>query len=274
MLIQGETGTGKELIARALHELSPRRSAPFIAINCGGLSYTIGQSELFGHERGAFTDAKSTRHGVFELAHKGSLFLDEVGDLELPQQNWLLRTIEEKGFRRIGGEKEIKIDVRIIAATNKDLKEEVKKGNFRADLFWRLTSLIIQVPPLRDRPNDILLLARFFLKKLEKDIGPKYLTPDAEDLLLSHMWPGNIRELYNTLLNAGLCVNGQKICGSDLCLDISLDYISDRDKEERQRLLNILKGVKWNISKAARMLDIPRTTLRERLKKMNLLPRK
>jgi DNA-binding NtrC family response regulator len=203
VLIEGETGTGKEMIARAIHEASDLRNGPFVAINCAAVPETLLESELFGHEKGAFTGATGQRKGRFELANGGSLFLDEVGDVPLPMQAKLLRVLQERSFERVGGSQTISVDVRVIAATNRDLQKMAKRGTFRDDLYYRLNVVKIELPPLRERGEDIPLLARHFAQKYcLPGTAPKEIPPKTMEVLLSHKWPGNVRELENAVERA------------------------------------------------------------------------
>ena len=204
VLILGETGTGKELLARAIHAGGPRHGAPFVAINCSAIPEHLMESELFGHERGSFTDAHAAKHGLFEVADSGTLFLDEIGDLPLRLQAKLLRVLEDKAIRRVGGIKERTVDVRIMAATNGQLSEQVRKGTFREDLFFRLSSVVLTLPPLRARGDDVLLIAQALLRQLaaEHDLPVPPLTAEVRDRLRSHSWPGNVRELKNAIERA------------------------------------------------------------------------
>ena len=201
ILIIGESGTGKELVARALHELSPIHGGPFIAVNCGAIPETLIESELFGHKKGSFTGAIADKPGLFEAADGGTLFLDEIGELPLTMQVKLLRSLQDRSIRRVGGNDTIKIDVRIVAATNRNLEEAVKKGTFREDLYYRLNVIMLETPPLRERVGDIEELAFIFLKKFtdkqKRDL--KGFTPEALEVILSHRWPGNVRELENIM---------------------------------------------------------------------------
>lgn len=201
ILIIGESGTGKELVARALHELSPIKDGPFIAVNCGAIPETLIESELFGHKKGSFTGAVAEKPGLFEAADKGTLFLDEIGELPLTMQVKLLRALQDRAIRRVGGNDTIKIDVRIVAATNRNLEEAVKKGTFREDLYYRLNVIMLETPPLRERVGDIEELAQvFFQKFVEKQKrNLKGFTPETLEVILSHRWPGNIRELENIM---------------------------------------------------------------------------
>jgi len=204
VLITGESGTGKELVARAIHTLSPRRDAAFVSINCGALPETLLESELFGHMKGAFTDAHQTKKGLFETAHRGTLFLDEVGETPPAMQVKLLRALQEKRIRRVGGTDEVEVDVRVISATNRPLEKLIEEKRFREDLFYRLQVIPIHAPPLRDRPEDILLLAEHFLQKFNQEMGKGVakISEQAKGLLVKHTWPGNVRELENAIERA------------------------------------------------------------------------
>ena len=203
VLIFGETGTGKELVARAVHESSPRRNAPFVAVNCAALPESLLESELFGHEKGAFTSAVGQRKGRFEMAHGGTIFLDEVGEIPLSMQAKLLRVLQDRRFERVGGTQTIEVDVRVVAATNRDLLRMAKEGKFREDLYYRLNVVKIDLPPLHERPEDVHLLATHFVQKFSRPgAPPKAISPEAMELLLQHRWPGNIRELENAIERA------------------------------------------------------------------------
>jgi sigma-54 dependent transcriptional regulator len=221
VLVTGETGTGKEIVARHIHELSARRAGPFVAVNCGAFSETLVESELFGHEKGAFTGATATRAGWFEAAQGGTLFLDEIGDLPAPVQVKLLRVLQEREVVRLGSRIPQAIDVRLVAATNVDLSEAVSAGRFREDLFYRLNVAAVALPPLRERPGDILPLARYFLDLYRQRLGLSNgtLSADAERALLAHGWPGNIRELDNVIHRALLVFHGPQVGPGDLRLE-------------------------------------------------------
>src|SRR6478735_6991927 len=213
VLLQGESGTGKELFARALHALSPRNDGPFIAINCAAIPENLLETELFGHEKGAFTGASQRKPGKFELAHHGTLFLDEIGDLPLSLQAKILRALEEKQFERVGGTAPLKVDVRVVAATNRNLKAAVAARQYREDLYFRLSVFPIVIPPLRDRPTDIPTLARYFIDKFCRDLNkkPLALSPAAEEELRCYAWPGNVRELQNCIERAAILTEGDTI---------------------------------------------------------------
>ena len=302
VLVTGESGTGKELMVRALHSNSARRDKPFIPINCGAIPRELLESELFGHEKGAFTHAIRSRAGRFELADGGTVFLDEIGEMDLNLQVKILRVIQEKEFERVGGGAPKKIDVRIVAATNRDLEIEVSKGRFREDLYYRLNVIPILLPPLRERGNDVMLLANHFLRRFcEKSGGLNLkLSDDASALLTAYSWPGNVRELENFIERMSILCEGNSIMPEDLppkilkeagieppkrvpppsqgfvwpCIeDLNkhnlglkdfLDQIEDRLLREA---LQLASGVK---NQAAEILGIKRTTLIEKLKKKNL----
>ena len=223
VLLEGESGTGKELFARALHMLSARADGPFVPINCAAIPETLLETELFGHEKGAFTGAASRKSGKFELAHRGTLFLDEIGDLPLPLQAKILRALEEKSFDRVGGTAPIRVDVRIVAATNRDLKAAVVAHQYREDLYFRLSVFPIRIPPLRERPRDILMLARHFIEKFCRDVNkkPLGLAPSAIDDLMRYAWPGNVRELQNCIERVVILTEGDTIHARHLALPIS-----------------------------------------------------
>jgi DNA-binding NtrC family response regulator len=213
VLLEGESGTGKELFARALHALSTRADGPFVAINCAAIPENLLETELFGHEKGAFTGAAARKPGKFELAHRGTLFLDEIGDLPVPLQAKILRALEEKRFERVGGTVPLQVDVRVVAATNRNLKAAVAARQYREDLYFRLSVFPITIPPLRDRPEDIPMLARFFIERFCRDLNkrPLALSPAAEDELRAYPWPGNVRELQNCIERAAILTEGDTI---------------------------------------------------------------
>lgn len=218
VLIVGESGTGKELVARAVHRHSPRRDRPFVALNCGAVPPTLLESTFFGHERGAFTDAKTARRGAWEEADGGTLFLDEIGELSPAAQAGLLRALQEGEIRRVGGERTIRVDVRVIAATHRDLQAEVEAGRFREDLFWRLNVVALHLPPLRERPEDVPLLAEHFVGKhaVRLGVAPRPIAPDALSLLVAYPWPGNVRELENAMERALILSAGPVVAARDL----------------------------------------------------------
>jgi DNA-binding NtrC family response regulator len=274
VLVVGESGSGKELVARALHDASPRARGPYLALNCGALNPTVVESELFGHEEGAFTGADETKDGAFSATSGGTLFLDEIGELPLDLQPKLLRVLETQTVRRIGGTKEIPVDTRIVAATHRNLEELVEDGRFREDLFHRLFVLSLRVPPLTERPDDILPLTRHFLKT--QSPRPLELTSDAEEALRDYTWPGNIRELRNVLVRAILMSDADRIDASDL--QFSRDAFTTRssdvrrkvrrqDEVERDKMLEILDACGGNRAEAARMLGVSKSTFHDRLKR-------
>ena len=278
VLIEGETGTGKELIAQAIHQNSNRPEGPFIAVHCAALPTNLLESELFGHERGAFTGATERRIGRFEMADQGTLFLDEIGEISLSTQVKLLRFLEQKSFERIGSSKSITVDTRLIAATNRNLEEMVKEGDFREDLYFRLNVVQIEMPALRDRSEDLPLLLNHFLEEFSKENGidPPTLEPGAMQCLRRYSWPGNIRELRNFAENAVVLYRGGKIHDYDLeskfrgetrALDGSARVISPLDKEENEKRLlrEALSDAKGNRTKAAKLLGISRRTLHRKL---------
>jgi two-component system, NtrC family, response regulator len=291
VLIYGESGTGKELVARGLHRASSRNAAPFVSINCAALSESLLESELFGYEKGAFTGANSLKQGKFEFADGGTLFLDEVGEMSLNLQVKLLRVLQESEFQRIGGNKDVRVDVRIIAATNRDLKKEVEVGRFRGDLFFRLNVVSIDVPPLRDRPTDIPLLVAHFIKKfgsrLDREI--RGLEPDAMEALLGYLWPGNVRELENVVERALVMCAGGTIRLEDLPPEIrdsqqrqqeeprELFNSGDRsladtlDAVEEQMIRQALQQAGQVQAKAAKILGVSRSNLQYKMKKYGLL---
>lgn len=222
VLIMGESGTGKEVIARAIHEQSERANGPFHPLNCAAIAHNLLESELFGYEQYAFTDAKKQKRGLLELADGGTLFLDEIGEMPLEMQSKLLRVLETRSFFRLGGSKEVKIDVRILAATNRELEQSRKEGTFRADLFFRLAVLMITLPPLRERPGDILLFAARFIEDFNKSLGRniRSIAPEAQRLLLAYSWPGNIRELKNVIERAIILSNGEELLPTHLPYEI------------------------------------------------------
>ena len=289
ILLEGENGTGKDLIAKTLHYQSLRQAEPFIAINCAAIPETLLESELFGYEKGAFTDARQQKRGIFELADKGTLFLDEIGEIPLMLQAKLLRVLEEQTFRRLGGLKDIWLDLRVIAATNKNLREAVQEGAFRQDLYFRLNVIHMTIPALRERPDDILPLVAFFLEhynnKFKRHI--EGLTPEAERLLVAHDWPGNVRELRNAIERAMILEEGAQITAASLPHAIShlggrqvvpaapaAPVIPDEgmslEDSERALLVRALEKTKGNQTQAARLLKITRDTLRYKMKKFNL----
>ena len=280
VLIQGESGTGKELVARAVHNLSLRKNAPFIVINCSAYPTTLLESEIFGHERGAFTGALRQKNGRFEQADGGTVFLDEIGEIQLSAQIKLLRVIQTQKFERLGGEKTLGVNVRIIAATNKDLLEEVKRGNFREDLFYRLNVIPIQMPPLRNRRNDIPLLARHFLHRYAVGQGKEVqeFSSEAMRMLLDYAWPGNVRELENSIEHALVLARGERIEATDLPSVLRTAKPSSKKiarrtilDNEKKLLQETLEECGWNKKLTAQNLGISRSTLYSKLKKYRIL---
>ncbi len=289
VLIHGESGTGKELIARGLHKSSSRANAPFVSINCAAVPETLLESELFGYEKGAFTGASTLKQGKFEVADKGTLFLDEVGEMSLGLQVKLLRVLQEQEFQRVGGTKDIKVDVRVIAATNKDLKEEVEAGRFRADLYFRLNVVQIRVPPLRERKEDIPLLVAHFLKKLEGKLGRsvREVDPAAMSSFYRHVWPGNIRELENVLERAVVLCKGSTITADDLPIEMRESSVIDRGVEDliswekglaatldsiEERIIRLALKKADNVqAQAAKLLGVSRSNLQYKMKKYGMV---
>ncbi len=286
VLITGESGTGKELLARSIHYNSPRKDKPFIVLNCAALSEGVLESELFGHEKGAFSGALDTRKGRFERADQGTLFIDEVAEMSMAAQVKLLRVIQEHEFERVGGNKTISVNVRIVAATNKKLEDQVKEGRFREDLYYRLNVVNINVPPLRSRREDIEPLSRHFLEKYAAETGKKItdLAPRALSCLLAHDWPGNVRELQNAIERAVVLSKGSELTPRDfpqglqgddqICLQIpekggSLTEILE--DLERQLILQTLQREDGSQTRAAETLGIKRTTLRYKMEKYRLI---
>jgi len=297
--IHGESGTGKELVARAIHFSGPEQNRPFIDINCSALAESLLETEMFGHEKGAFTGAIGTHRGKLELADGGTLFLDEIADMSLQLQVKLLRFLEEKSFERVGGTKKIKVDVRVVSATNKDLQKEVEKGNFREDLYYRLVVFTIHVPPLRERRDHIPLLCGYLLNKFKDELNKEisHISPDAMDIMNNYRWPGNVRQLQNVILQSMLMSQSGIIEVAHLPQEIQKsrqepvtplkesvsfeDSPSDDnsksdfhkislDEGEKQTLLSALKMTNWNISEASNLLSISRTTFYRKLKKHGL----
>jgi two-component system response regulator HydG len=279
VLIQGESGTGKELVARAIHRKSPRNNKPFIVINCSAYPATLLESELFGHEKGAFTGAIRQKTGRFEQANGGTVFLDEIGEIAPSAQIKLLRVLQSQKFERIGGEETLNVDVRILAATNKNLLEEVTKGSFREDLFYRLNVIPIHLPPLRKRRNDIPLLARYFLRRFsaEQDKEIKDFGSEAMRLLLDYAWPGNVRELENSIEHTAVLAKRSKVEISDLpssIRDVAAALVPEAPgtivENEKKLLQEVLQECDWNKKKAALQLGISRSTLYEKIKKYQI----
>jgi transcriptional regulator with PAS, ATPase and Fis domain len=286
VLISGESGTGKELVARTIHQLSPRRNFPFVAVNCGAIPADLLESELFGHEKGAFTGAVASRAGMFQLADRGTIFLDEVAEMSPPLQVKLLRVLQEHEIRPVGADHSIKLDVRVIAATNKNLAEEVEKGRFREDLFYRLQVIPVHLPPLRERRSDIPLLIEHFLEKINRrrPEGPVRLTEEAMVQLWEYDWPGNVRELENVLERVAILADGDVVDVDDLPPNIrsffsgkrmptptvgedGLDFNRAVEAFENRLISEALRRTGGNKQAAARLLGLKRTTLVAKLRR-------
>jgi DNA-binding NtrC family response regulator len=276
VLVQGESGTGKELIAKAIHQQSPRTSHAFVAVNCAAVPENLLESELFGYERGAFTGAVNRKPGLFEVADRGVLFLDEVGEIAPAVQPKLLRAIETKEFYRVGGTRPVRADVRIVAATNKDLKAETQAGRFREDLFYRLNGVTLTLPPLRERPGDISLLARHFLARYG---GGKKLSPRAAEVLRSYSWPGNVRELAMTMHRTAILCQKELIGAEDLPLDLVGQRVWTQaaqrtgltlDQLEREYIETVYKANGGHRGKTAQVLGIDPKTLYNKLKQWGI----
>jgi DNA-binding NtrC family response regulator len=275
VLITGESGTGKEIVARAIHASSPRRHMPMVVIHCGALTETLLESELFGHERGAFTGAQNRKKGKFELAEGGTVFLDEIADISLRTQTDLLRVLQEREIVRVGGQETTKVDFRCIAATNKDLRTMVEAGTFRPDLFYRLNVVSIELPALRNRKDDIPLLIDYFLQKFSQSMNRPVpeLAPDALALLLNYDWPGNVRELENAIERALVIRRGPRVEASDFPFQLAQPpKANGRSLEEVERghIEVVVKETSGNLSQAARILHIDRTTLYNKLRRYGL----
>lgn len=280
VLVQGESGTGKEVIARVIHEESRRANGPFVVVNCAAYAETLLQSELFGHEKGAFTGAIRRKPGRFEQASGGTLFLDEIGEISLPTQVVLLRVIQERCFERVGGEETIPANARIIAATNRDLKKAMAQGIFREDLYWRLNVISILVPPLRERKEDIPQLVANFIDRYNERLNKAVTAfqPEAMDLIFAHHWPGNVRELENAVERALVLSKGDFIRPSDLPADLLVQECGSRgsrqstnlDNVERDHVRSILEQCEWNKYRAAKLMGISRSTLYSKIRKHGL----
>jgi two-component system response regulator AtoC len=273
--LTGESGTGKEVIARFVHRASARKGGPFVALNCAALPEQLLESELFGYERGAFTGAQQAKPGHIELAAGGVLFLDEVSEMSLSAQAKFLRVLQEREFQRLGGTRLLNANVRVIAATNRDLRKAVDRGTFREDLFYRLQVFDIRIAPLRERRSDILLLSEAFLEEIGQSFGrpPAGLTRDAREALLRHEWPGNVRELRNALERAAILCEGGLISAQHLSLHTDRAMpaaTTDLSAVERQTIEHVMRDTGWNKSKAAKRLGLSRTQLYVRLRKYEL----
>jgi DNA-binding NtrC family response regulator len=290
VLLQGESGTGKELIAKALHLHSPRRERPFVPVNTGSMPADLLESTLFGHVKGAFTSAIASKKGLFEVADKGTLFLDEIGTMSMDTQSKILRVLQDRRFIHLGGVQEIQVDVRIIAATNVDLRQLVREGKFREDLFYRLNVISIDLPPLRQRKEDIPLLVEHFLKKysLENERPVRRIPPESLRPLINYSWPGNVRELENTIERAVVLSSG-----SDITIDLLPDQIAGRgtplpvlehrpdaslfdilEECERRIINDMLEKCGWNQTEAAERFRVPLSTLNQKIKRLNIEIRK
>ena len=288
VLIQGESGTGKELAANAVHYNSQRSDKPMMKINCSAIPDTLLESELFGYEKGAFTDAKNTKKGLFELADGGTVFLDEIGDMNPFLQSKILRVLENQTFMRVGGEREIRVDVRIIAATNKDLELMVKEGFFRKDLYYRLKVMVVEMPPLRDRVEDILMLSNLFIEENNKEYNKniKGFSDEGKRVMIQYSWPGNVRELKNVIERAMILTDQEYITPKHLPFEMKhveksthadtghelMEIANDVSLEnmEKMHLSKVLKRLEWNKSKASKVLGISRATLRAKIKRYSI----
>jgi two-component system response regulator AtoC len=298
VLIQGETGVGKEVVAESIHSRSDRTAKPLVCLNCAALTETLLESELFGHEKGSFTGADQTKIGLFETANGGTIFLDEIGEMPQKTQAKLLRVLQAKKIMRVGSNKEIDTDVRVVAATNRKLEEQVEKGLFREDLFYRLNAATITIPPLRERKEEIPYLSHTFVKQCceENGLPKKELSPEALDVLMKYSWPGNIRELRNTIERSVVISEGETIFKEALTSRLTSEYPSDRGNQhhsiddmgggddatvvgdmkdivstyEREIIINALKKAQWNQTKASEMLNVPRRTLVSKIKKYKI----
>ncbi|WP_417070293.1 PEP-CTERM-box response regulator transcription factor [Niveibacterium terrae] len=278
VMLLGESGTGKEVLARGVHEASCRKNERFVAINCAAIPENLLESELFGHEKGAFTGAVKQTQGKFELAHKGTLFLDEIGDLPTSLQAKLLRFLQERVVERIGGRDEIPVDVRVVCATHQNLKSQIALGRFREDLYYRLAEIVIEIPPLRSRNGDASLLAHAFVQRFaaENKRGSMNLAEDAVAAIEAHSWPGNVRELENCVKRAVIMAEGGRICADDLGLsapdeDLArLNLRQIRDEAEHKAIVRVLSRVNGNIARAAEILGISRPTLYDLMNRFGL----
>lgn len=278
VLIYGETGTGKELLARSIHYQSPRAQGPFVVVNCGAIPETLLETELFGHEKGAFTSAVTSRVGRFERAQDGTIFLDEIGDMSPAMQVKLLRVLQEKVIERVGGSKPIDVNARVIAATHQDLRKAIGEGQFREDLYYRLAVVPMELPPLRDRKEDIQALANHFLNKYAVAFGKRIrgLTPMAMKKLRSHQWPGNVRELEYTMQRAVILATGELIGAEEIWLDEQpqpgprFPKAFSLDEVERRHIDAVLRMTSWNLDEAARVLGLDLSTLQAKIQQYNL----
>ncbi len=286
--IIGESGTGKDMVARAIHYNSERRENPFMDINCAALPDQLLESELFGHEKGAFTDAKAMKKGLFELAHKGTIFLDEIGDMKQELQAKLLSVLEKKFFRRIGGVRDIHVDVRIIAATNRNLRELIENREFREDLFYRLNVINIDIPPLRERRDDIMPLVEFFIKDFSKSFKKKVteISPEAKEAFLNHIWPGNVREMKNVVERCIILAQGDEITVNELPPELNPSFKGtsknsfkitippeglDIEEVEKELILQAIRVTDGNQTAAAELLRLSRDAFRRRMVKYKMI---
>jgi two-component system nitrogen regulation response regulator NtrX len=287
VLIYGESGTGKELVAHALHAMSPRASNPFVEVNCAAIPEEMIESELFGHMKGSFTAAHERKIGKFQKADGGTLFLDEVGDMSLKTQAKVLRSLEEQRFEPVGAHESIQVDVRVVAATNKNLEEEIEKGNFREDLFYRLNVIPFHMPPLRERKEDIPLLAVYFMDDFARAYGrkPKELTPQAIELLQEYHWPGNVRELRNLIERIVILHQQSRIDARHIPLQLTRRPAADRTQErygslqdvreaaERDYIQKKLEDANGNVTRTAELLGLERSNLYRKMRALGIAPR-
>jgi len=288
VLIQGESGTGKELVGNAVHNWSSRTDKALVKINCSAIPENLLESELFGHEKGSFTDAKSLKKGIFEMANNGTIFLDEISSMQMSIQPKFLRVLETQSFRRIGGTSDIQLDVRIIAATNRNLEDCVDQQAFREDLYYRLKVMVLNISPLRERAEDIIPLAMLFIERNNKEFGKEVtsISKNAAEKMLKYRWPGNVRELKNVIERGIILCQGQQLLDEHLPLEVqegvsristssefsTINYEADSLEEmEKRHILNVLRKYEGNKSKTARMLNISRSTLREKMKNYGLV---
>lgn len=280
VLFIGESGTGKELLAAHIHEASPFSAGPFVKVNCAAIPQELIESELFGHEKGAFTGAAAVRRGKFELADGGTLFLDEVGDLAAASQAKLLRVLEEGEFHRLGGERTVRVSVRVVAATNRDLNQMASEGKFRGDLYWRLAGVPLRVPSLRERVEDVQQLAEYFLDEFcrRNNFRKRFFAKEAVELLRGYHWPGNVRELRNTVERMAILAPGDQLGEADVPLEIRFraseagpNVLEEaRRSAERDQIMRALTDTRWNVSRAARSLGLERTNLHKRIRALGL----
>ena len=278
VMFTGESGTGKEVLARALHEASPRKNEAFIAINCAAIPENLLESELFGHEKGAFTGAVKRTIGKFEQANNGTIFLDEIAEMAAPLQAKLLRFLQDRSIERVGGRDSIELDVRIVSATNRDLKEEMRAGRFREDLFYRLNEVAFELPPLRDRDGDALLIAKYFIQKYNPSLGTsiKGLSADAATAINNYDWPGNVRELENRIKRAMVLCDGKTINAENLDIEASATTQAfptlrqAREKAEIDIIMRALASTQNNVSQASKLLGVSRPTLYELMKSLGI----